>query len=252
MPIDATGGPFGGGFAQQVFAIGLQGGITPEQETARVTIDAQRREINRLRGYKPVLNNVEKAKLAEIQAQIIEIQTKSANGTVRPDELEDRLDLLKEADEIIGKPTTEVDGEDEKLAEYASLMKALLDPNLNPVQQKQLDRFERVKATLEEALSRNPESATIRSQFQNITRLIEEVNPPRAVSALSVSERKAYDDLAELINERAGAKIQLSARDTMRVAELENSIFNMQSQLPPDASQQPTSQQVSRAYMRLA
>jgi len=252
MAIDGVSGLFGGTALDAVFSIGQTQGITPAQQTAKVTIDAQKREINQLRGYKPVLNLAEKAKLAEIQAKVVEIQQKSASGTVRPDELEDRLALLAQADEIIGKPTTEVDGEDKKLVEYAGLMKVLLDPKLNPIQQKQLDRLERVKSTLEEAVSRSPESATIRAQFQNIVKLIEEVNPPRAVSELSISERKAYDDLAELINDRAGVEIQLSARDTIRVAELENSILNLQSQLPPDASQQPTSQQVSQAYMRLS
>ena len=243
--------PFGGVSIWSVFSPGQGEGISPEQQSARVIIDSQRQEINRLRGYKPVLSNAEKAKLAEIQAKVVAIQEKSANGTVRPDELEDRKELLAEADRIIGKPTSEVDGEDEKLAEYASLLQALLNPKLNPIQQKQLDRLERVKDNLEENLNRNPESATIRAQFQNITRRIEELNPPRAISELSIAERKAYDDLAELINERAGAKIQLSARDMIRVAELENSILDLQSLLPPDPSQQPTAQQVSRAYSRL-
>ncbi len=241
---------FGGASMESIFFNG-QTPVAPEQQMAKVAIDAQKREINRLRGYKPVLTNAEKAKLAEIQAKVEAIQAKSANGTVRPDELEDRKELLARADEIIGKPTTKVDGEDEKLAEYASLMQALLAPKLNPAEQNRLDRLERVKASLEENLNKNPESATIRAQFQNLAQRIEELFPPRAVSELSVSERKAYDDLADLINDRAGAKIQLSARETMRVADLERSILELQSQLPPDASEQPTAQQVSNAYMRL-
>jgi len=242
---------FGDVSLASLFGAGQTSAITPEQQSARVIIDSQRQEINRLRGYKPVLNNAEKSKLAQIQAQVVAIQQKSANGTVRPDELVDRTALLARADEIIGKPTSEVDGEDEKLAEYASVLQTLLNPKLNSIEQKRLDRLERVKENIEENLSRNPGSATIRAQFQNIVRQIEQVNPPRAVSELSVAERKAYDDLADLINDRSGAKIQLSARETMRVAELESSILSLQGSLPPNASQQPTSQQVSRAYARL-
>ena len=241
---------FGAPPVSSVFSAGQFGGSTPEQETARTTILAQKREINRIRGYKLQLNPAEKQQLAEIQQKVQAIEKKSSNGTVRGDELDDRLDLLAEADEIIGKPLVDATADDE-LAKLAGIMEALLNPKLNPVQARRVEMLTRVKDNIEASMLRSPKSATLRNQFRNLTFQLLEANPPRPVSSLSVTERKAYDDLAVLINDRAGAKIQLSAKENIRVAELESSIINLQALSPPDLSQQPTTQQVSRAYTRL-
>ncbi len=241
---------FGAGPVASIFSAGQFEGSTPQQETARVTILAQRREINRIRGYKLQLTPAEKQKLAEIQQKVQVIEQKSSNGTVRSDELEDRTDLLAQADEIIGKPSIDAKADDE-LAKLAGIMEALLNPKLNPAQAKRVEMLRRVKDNIESSMLRSPESATLRNQFRNVTSQLLEANPPRPVSSLSITERKAYDDLAVLINERAGAKIQLSAKENIRVAELESSIINLQALSPPNFGQQPTSQQVSRAYTRL-
>ncbi len=232
-----------------IFSAGKVEGGTPEQETARATILAQKREINRIRGYKLQLNPAEKQQLAEIQQKVQAIEKKSSNGTVRSDELGDRLDLLAEADEIIGKPLVDAKADDE-LAKLAGIMEALLNPKLNPVQARRVEMLTRVKDNIEASMLRSPESATLRNQFRNLTFQLLEANPPRPVSSLSLTERKAYDDLAIMINDRAGTKIQLSAKENIRVAELESSIINLQALSPPDLSQQPTTQQVSRAYTR--
>lgn len=239
---------FGSSSVDSVFSAGQSAPATQEQETARITIDAQRREINRLRGYKLSLTPAEKNRLTEIQVEIQEIETKASSGTVRNDELDDRTALLAEADEIIGKPTVDIEA-DEFLAELAGILEALLAPKLNPVVEKRVEQLERVKATVEEALNAN-NTDTLRAQFQNITAQIEALTPPRAVSQLSSTERRAYDDLAILINDHVGAKLQLNSRETIRVAELESSIINLQGLLAPDITQQPTPQAVARAYTR--
>lgn len=242
----------GSGDARSLFAITQERGPTAAQESARAIVDAQKREINRIRGYKPVLTPPEKLELSEIRTKIENIQRKTNDGTVRADELEDRTQLLLDADRIIGKPIADAGEEiEDKLAEYAGALEKLLEPRLDPRAQKRVDVLKRIKDTVEFALERNPDSATLRSQFQNIARQLTEQNPSRAISALSVSEKNAYDDLAELINDAAGVDIQLSAKDTLRVAALESSILELQSQLGDDPSQTPTAGAVNRAYSRL-
>lgn len=244
---------FGSPSTDSIFSAGLNAPATQEQEIARVTIKAQKREINRLRGYKLELTPADNQRLTKLQIKISEIERKAQNGTVRDDELEDRLELLAKADEIIGKPIVNVDEDEavsEKLSELAGILEALLEPNLNPTLAKRVERLERVKDTLEESFYANPESSTLRAQFQNIIGLVNALKPERAISELSTAERKTYDDLAVLINEQAGAKIQLSSRDSIRVSELEGSIINLQQLLAADISGQPTPGDVARAYTR--
>jgi len=246
---------FGSPSVDSVFSAGTTPPASQEQETARVTIQAQKREINRLRGYKLQLTPADNKKLADIQVKVQEIEAKAQNGTVREDELEDRLDLLAQADAIIGKPIANVNEDEaisDELAKQAGILEALLEPKLSPALEKRYEQLLRVKETIEASFAANPESDTLRAQFQNITAQVDALKPPRPISQLSLSERKAYDDLADLINETAGVEIQLSSRDSIRVAELESSIINLQQLLPPDISQQPTPQDVTRAYTRLA
>lgn len=242
---------FGSPTVESIFAAGKSAPRTQEQETARVAIAAHKREINRIFGYKLQLTPAENQRLADIRSEIVEIGRKVSAGTVRADELDDRIELLKEADEIIGKPTVDVEADDQ-LAEYAQGVDSLLQPKLDPTTLRRVESLERVKAGFEEQLNRNPTSPTLISQFQSIQRVIDDLTTPRPVSALSVSERKVYDDLAELINDHVGEKIQLSSAESLRVAELEKSILQLQELLPADAGSQPTPQAVARAYARLA
>ncbi|NND49191.1 MAG: hypothetical protein HKN60_02950 [Rhizobiales bacterium] len=241
---------FGSPRVDSVFFNGQSAPPSPQQETARVSIIAQKREINRIHGYKLQLTPAESKRLSEIQADVIDIERKASAGTVRDDELDDRIELLAEADEIIGKPVVDVEADD-TLAEFAQAVESLLEPKLDPRKLAQVERLERVKATIEGNLNANPESPTLLSQFQSVSALIDGLTPPRPVSALSNSERELYDDLTELINDHTGVKLQLNSKEAIRVAELEKSILQLQEILPPDISQQPTPQAVARAYTRL-
>lgn len=242
-----------------VFGIGQ---ITPEsffpagqpssaasQKTALVAITAHKREINRIHGYKLELTPADNLRLLDIRTEIQEIDRKVSDGTVREDELEDRQELLDEADEIIGKPVVDIQADD-TLSEYAQAVDTLLQPKLDPVTLRRVESLERIKAGYEEALLENPENKTLSAQFQSITTLINNLTPPREVKSLSVSEKRLYDELAELINDHAGVKLQLNSREAIRVAELEASILQLQ-ELAPASLAQPSSFAVARAYVRL-
>jgi len=241
---------FGSATLDSVFTAGQSAAPTPAQEIASVTIRAHRREINRIRGYKLELTPAENQQLVDIRAEVQEIEQKTAKGTVRQFELDKRLDLLKEADEIIGKPIVDIEA-DEFLANLAGILEALLEPKLNRVEARRVETLERIKEKVQLRFESKPDNSTLRAQLRNLIAQIGILKVPRSVSSLSPAERKTYDDLTKLINDHAGVKVQLTSREAIRVADLEKSIIDLQGQLPPDISTQPTPQAVSRAYARL-
>ncbi|RME99829.1 MAG: hypothetical protein D6773_12350, partial [Alphaproteobacteria bacterium] len=237
--------------AETVFAATATSGGSSEATTARAIITAHRREINRIRGYKLQLTPTETERLRKIQEKVVEISRKASAGTVREDELADRDELLEEADRIIGKPTVDLEVDD-KLAEYNALKVALLEPKLDPATKRRVEFLERYKASLEEEVTRRPESASVISRLQTVAALIDDLKPLRLTTELSPVERRTYDDIVELINDHVGRKVELTARESDRVIALERSIDLFEARVGPDLSQQPTPQAVSRAYTALA
>ncbi len=242
---------FGSPSASDILFVGVAEKSSPAQEAAISTIESHKREINRIRGYKLQLNTTEKQQLARIQTQIQEINVRINDGLARPDELDDRKDLFTDADRIIGKPIVEAEA-DEELAELAGAIEALLKPNLDNGRQAQVDRLERLKANFEAKITENPDNRTVAKQLQSVSLLISRLSPLRQVSQLSPAETRAYDDLVELVNERAGAKVELTVKEATRVAALQRSVSELQALLPEDFSQGPTSAEVARAYVRLS
>lgn len=211
---------------EQFFAAAPVGGDTTPA-VARATIDASQRQINRIRGYKIELSPANNAQLLKIQEEIQEIERKAAAGTVRSDELEDRLELFDDANRIIGKPVVDIEG-DETLAQLSAGLDLIVKPNLPRAVQDRVDSLVRIKNTLEERLFKNPDSQTLKSQFQAISGLIQELTPPRPVESLSAAERREYDEQVELINAYAGAKVELQSDELIKVNKLQRTIGSMQ------------------------
>jgi hypothetical protein len=242
---------FGAAATTDVFSVNAPAETSPAQQAAQSTIEAHKREINRIRGYKLQLSVAEKQQLAKLQVEIQEIDQRVAQGLARPDELDTRLDLFADADRIIGKPIVDAEG-DETLAELGGALEALLQPKLNKQIAQQVERLERVQATLEERVAENPSNRTALQQFQSINRAIANLKPLREVKELSKAETRAYNEAVEAINDHVGIKIELTAKEAVRVAELESSIASLQALVPPDIASQPTPAQVARAYVRLS
>ena len=240
---------FGSGSAVTIFAANVTAGTTPAQQAAKTTIDSAKQEINRIRGYKLQLTPAEKGQLSKIQEKIQDINKKAAAGTVRQDELDDRAEYYLEADTIIGKPSSDVES-DEILEAFRNKIDELLAPRLDRARANRLETLEKLKANLEEQISDNPKNRTAQLRFQNVSRQVSELTPSRPVHELSQSERVEYDNLVEQVNEYAGAKLVLNARDSIRVYNLEKTIQEMEGSLPPDPAGQPTSASVARAYAR--
>lgn len=242
---------FGSASAETLFSAGQSASATPDQQSAKTIIGAHKREINRLRGYKLELTPSDLQKLSKLKEKIQIIEAKASKGTVRADELDDRLEMLDEANRIIGKPIVDVEA-DAKLAEYTALKVALLEPKLDIATAKRVAFLERFRNTIEEEITNNPDRQSLKTKFQGIDGLIKSLKPPRATSQLSLAERRTYDDIVELINDHAGIKVELTAAESDKVAALERSIVALQSALGPDLSQEPTPQAVARAYISLS
>ncbi len=249
MPVEATS-IFGGGSATSFFAANVTGGATEAQQAAQVVVNASKKEINRIRGYKLQLTPAENKRLTEIQEQISKINDKAANGTVRDDELEDRSELFLEADTIIGKPSAGVENDD-VLDGLREQIDEVLAPRLTPQQQDRLDTLNTLLTSFEERLADDPSNVVAIRQVQNIQRQISNIDVPRTVTELTVAEKQDYDELVEEANNHAGAKLLLNARESARVQALEETIGQMSSLLPADPAGQPTAAAVARAYARI-
>lgn len=249
MPVEISS-IFGGGSAVSIFAAKLSSGASDAQQAAKVVVDSSKAEINRIRGYKVQLTPAENKRLTEIQTEISKINEKASNGTVRSDEIEDRSALFLEADTIIGKPSAGVENDD-VLDGIRAKIDEVLAPRLSPQRQDRLDTLNTLLASFEERLSNDSSNVVAIRQVQNIQRQISNIDVPRRVTELSLSERQEYDALVEQANEHAGAKLLLNVRDTARVQALEETIAQVSSLLPDNSVGQPTAADVSRAYSRL-
>lgn len=240
----------GAGSADSIFAAGKSGGATDAQIAAQTVVNASKQEINRIRGYKPLLTPSDNKRLADIQTEITKLNEKASNGTLRADEIEDRAELFLEADTIIGKPSASVENDD-FLDGIREKIDDLLAPRLTPPQERRLETLNTLLAGFEERLGEDTSNVVAIRQVQNIKKQIANIDVPRLVSQLSVSEKTEYDSLVEQANEHAGAKLLLNATETVRVQNLEQNIERVSGSLPPSASGQPTSASVARAYARL-
>ncbi|GJM01899.1 MAG: hypothetical protein DHS20C08_04000 [Rhodomicrobium sp.] len=249
MPASASS-IFGGGSASSIFAAGVNLGATEQQQAAQEVVNASNREIKRIRGYKVQLTPAENKRLGEIQKDITRINSKVSDGSVRSDELEDRELLYLEADTIIGKPSAGVEN-DETLDGIREKIDELLSKRLTPQQEKRIETLTTLQESFQDRLDDDPSNINTIRQLQNIQYQINQIDQPRSVSQLSVTEKKEYDELVDQANTHAGAKLLLNSRDSIRVQNLQETIDQMASSLPADPASQPTAASVARAYARI-
>ncbi len=249
--LEAVNTIWGAGTAESILEISATGGANSAAAAAELSIGAMKKDVNRIRGYKVLLTPADNDRLTKVREQIQTIDKKAADGTVRADELDDRAELFKEADRILGKPSADVEFDD-FLDEINGKIEDLLLPRLDRNQANRLETLEMLRDSLEEQIEENPNARTPQVQLQNVARQINELTPARQLSELSFAERAEYDALAELANDYAGAKIVLNAKESDRVFNLEKAINDLSVLLPPDPASQPSASAVARAYSRLA
>lgn len=218
---------FGSASAGSIIAATQAASSPPDQQVTSAIVTAHKREINRIRGYKVDLTPIETQKLVELREEIQEIDANVAAGAIRPDELRERGEKLKEADRILGKPIVDVEA-DEKLAEYNALRVAILEPKLDGPTARRVEYFERVLESVNAQLNANPGRQSLHVMYRAISNQLNTLKPLRSPSQLSPAERRVYDDVVELINDHAGVKVELTAREADRVEALQKSIARFQ------------------------
>jgi len=249
-PITAINSIWGAVTPENLLSVTVSGGGNDSARAAKLSIGAMEREVKRIRGYKLELTPADNDRLAKLQERIEQINKRASDGSVRADELDERTELYREADSILGKPSADVET-DGTIEDLGVKIHDLLLPRLNRVDARRLETLETLRNGLTAQLDENPDSRTARKQYQNVSRQIKKLTPPRQIHQLSVAERREYDDLVEQVNNHAGAKLELNSRDSMRVYQLEQSIEDLRASLPPDPAGQPSSAAVARAYTRL-
>mgnify|MGYP006921600771 CR=1 FL=1 len=249
-PITAINSIWGASTAEDLLSITAGGAGNEAEQAAKLSIGAMEREVKRIRGHKLVLTPADNERLAKLQERIQLINQRTSDGEVRADELEERTELYREADKILGKPSADVESDD-TLESLNVQIHDLLLPRLNPAQAKRLELLETMSKNLTKQLDEDSSSLTARRQFQNVSRQIKELTTARQIHELSISERNQYDDLVEQVNSHAKAKLELHSREAIRVYQLEKAIEDLKASLPPDTADQPSSAAVARAYTRL-
>jgi len=243
---------FGGRSADSVFSIlaGSGGGATDSQLAAKAIIASNEREINRIRGYKVQLTPSDNQRLRVLRGKIIDINERATSATASQKDFDDRIKFLAEADKVLGKPSADVEADD-ILATLREKINDLLAPKLNPATERRVKTLEILQDSFAKQVERNTNNRTAQLQVQNVVRQIRALTPSRAVSELSVGDRREYDELARLTNLHVGEKLVLNSREAIRVADLQNSINSLKSSLPPDTGGAPSAADVARAYTRL-
>lgn len=240
---------FGGDSAVAIFSVGISGGATDAQLAAKSIIASNKREINRIHGYKVQLTPSDNQALRKLQEKVVVINDKAADGIATEYDLEKRIDYLAAADKILGKPVVDVEADD-ILATLNEKINDLLAKKLTPAVENRVKLLETLSASYEDKIARNVDSRLPQLQLQNVTRQLLALTPSRSISQLSDNERREYDQLVELVNKHVGEKLSLNSKDSIRVASLQATITELQSSLPADTSGQPTAADVARAYTR--
>lgn len=236
--------------ADSFFSIGVSEGATAVQTSAQVAITSHQREINRIRGYKLQLTPADNQRLAKLQEKIVGLNQKAADGNIRPDEIKLRSEYYRQADEIVGKPSFDVDA-DLTLSALNEKIEELLAPKLDAVRQKRLDLLTKLGDRLRTRLEDDSSNETVIAQLRNILKQIEEVAPLRGIHELSATEKREYDGYVREVNDYAEAKLMLNAKESVKVYELQKSIEQLAELLPPDTSNQPTAGQAASIYAKL-
>ena len=84
-----------------------------------------------------------------------------------------------------------------------------------------LERLRRLSNNLEVAFIGGNRSTTLMTQLVNVQKQISDLVPPRLISELSPTDKRAYDLLVEKVNERAGVEMILPANKRERIEKIQ-------------------------------
>lgn len=184
------------------------------------------RELNRVQGYKVDLTPAESKRLASLQNQISRLEEKAGPDGLSVSQFNDRAELFREANAILGKEYVDVEA-DPVLKELVARVDTLLEPKLRGAQKKRLDNLRNLETKYLERFYAGTTSAALARQIGNVKLQIQTLTQPRKMAELSPSERRDYDALVTTINARAGTEFLLPSDRKGRAEEIQKTIASL-------------------------
>lgn len=181
------------------------------------------KEIQRLQGFKTNLGAPQLKRLAEVKAEIQNIESKF-NSLSMPDYIKAKHTRLnEEAYKILGKTYVDVEA-DPKLDAVKSKIDALLEPQLRGAKKTRLDNLRKYEKNLQGQFFQSPNNTTLLRQISNVGKQIANLVPPRLISELTPAERRTYDGLVKELNTKAGTEVYQNSTTQLKIENIQKTI----------------------------
>lgn len=185
-----------------------------------------KREIDRLQGYKTNLTPAESKRLAKLQTDIQRIKENAGPDGLSLEQRDERAELYRQANDILGKPYVDVEA-DPELSALVKQVDTLLETQYRGPTKKRLENLRALEGKFYDAYFAGNSSATLARQIANVKTQITRLAAPRPMDALSASERRDYDALVEKVNARAGYEYLMPSRKRARAESLQKTMNSM-------------------------
>lgn len=206
----------------EVFTINQASGA----DTNQLLAQSLKREIDRLQGYKTDLTPAENKRLAKLQADIQRINESAGPDGLSLDRHEDRAELYREANAILGKPYVDIEA-DPELSEMVAQVDTLLETKYRGATKKRLENLRALEEKFYQSYYNGNTSATLARQIANVKTQISRLAAPRPMAELTPGERREYDGLVEKINARAGYEYLMPSRKRARAESLQKTMGSL-------------------------
>jgi len=186
-----------------------------------LTLKAFERDIKRLQGLKVDITPADAKQLAKLEDEIKRIEKRAGPEGLSTSDIETRAELYRDAFKILGKEFVDLEA-DETLKNLSKAVDQLLEPKLIGEKKDRLERLRRLSNNLEVAFIGGNRSKILLTQLANVQKQISDLVPPRLISDLSLSDKRAYDILVTKVNERAGVEMILPANKREQIEKIQS------------------------------
>lgn len=204
-------------YSAQIFSASL--GNSADKNA--LTLKALERDIKRLQGLKVDITPADAKQLAKLEDEIKRIEKRAGPDGLSSSDIETRSELYRDAFKILGKEFVDLEA-DQTLKNLSKAVDKLLEPKLVGEKNDRLERLRRLSNNLEVAFIGGNRSKTLLTQLANVQKQISDLVPPRLISELSLSDKRAYDILVAKVNERAGVEMILPAKKREQIEKIQS------------------------------
>lgn len=206
----------------EVFSINSATGANANQLLSR----SLKREIDRLQGYKTDLTPAEANRLAGLQEDIKRIEARAGPEGLSLDQHDDRAELYREANEILGKPYVDIEANPE-LKSLVDQVDSLLETKYRGATKKRLENLRSLEQKMLDSYFAGNTSNALARQLANVKTQIARLAAPRPMAELTPGERRQYDALVDKINAKAGHEYLMPSRKRARAEALQKAMQSL-------------------------